>query len=147
MTEVVFVDTNVFVYTRDTTERDKHQAARHWVEALWDSRLGRTSFQVLNEYYVTVTRKLDRKMTPSKAYEDIQDLMAWNPVTFSATLLGDSWSIQERFGFSWWDSLVVAAAKEAGSGIILTEDLQPGQSIDGLLVVSPFSDAPEIHIR
>ena len=145
MTDTAFVDTNVFVYSRDTTERDKHRAARHWVEMLWDNQLGRTSFQVLNEYYVTVTRKLDRKMTPSNAYEDVQDLMTWNPVTFSAMLLDESWAIQARFGFSWWDSLVIAAAKEAGSNIILTEDLQSGQSIDGLVVVSPFLVSPEAH--
>lgn len=57
MTDTVFADTNVLVYARDTAHPDKQAMAMHWLERLWREQKGRTSHQVLNEYYVTVTRK------------------------------------------------------------------------------------------
>ncbi len=63
MTETVFVDTNVLVYARDPSEGEKHQKAWRWVMDLWNSRAGRVSYQVLHEYYLTVTQKLDPGLT------------------------------------------------------------------------------------
>jgi predicted nucleic acid-binding protein len=142
VTAPVFVDTNVFVYARDTTERDKHESAVRWLELLWRRRLGRTSYQVLNEYYVTVTMKLDRRLSACRAREDLRDLMNWDPITFSEPLMADAWTVQDRYGFSWWDALIVAAARSSGSRYLLTEDLQSAQQIDELEVVSPFATDP-----
>ena len=62
MSATVFVDTNVLVYARGATNRHKHNAATAWLSMLWDEQLGKLSYQVLNEYYFTVTTKLDRKL-------------------------------------------------------------------------------------
>lgn len=107
MTAPIFVDTNVFVYARDLSEPDKQKAAQTWLEVLWNERVGRSSFQVLNEYYVTVTKKLDHPMPVELARQDVQDLLAWNPTDLNVDLLVDTWSVEERFRYSWWDALIV----------------------------------------
>ena len=142
MTALIFVDTNVLVYSRDASDVAKQEKASAWLAELWNAQRGRTSFQVLNEYYVTVTKKLDRAVPTAQAREDVEDLFSWDPITFSSDLLLDGWSLQDRFGFSWWDSLVVAAARASGSTCLLTEDLQHGQMIDELRIVSPFELEP-----
>lgn len=139
----VFVDTNVFVYARDSSEPEKHSRAVAWLNALWASRLGRTSFQVLNQYYVTVTQKLAHALPPQEARDDVRDLLTWRPVSQDANVLTDAWHVQDRLGFTWWDSLVVAAARACNAEVLLTEDLQHGQVIDGLRVLSPFEIEPE----
>ena len=79
MTAPVFVDTNVIVYARDAREPAKQRLAETWLDHLWHERLGRISFQVLSEYYVSVTRKLDPGLTPEEAWDDVNALLAWHP--------------------------------------------------------------------
>ena len=110
---------------------------------LWRSGRGRTGVQVLNEYYLNVTRKLSRPMDRAAAREDVEDLMAWRPAAVSGDLVLRGFEIEERFGYGWWDSLVIAAALEQGCACLLTEDLQHGQSIWGLRILCPFRTAPE----
>ena len=138
----VFVDTNVLVYARDASEPRKQPAAARWIRSLWERGDGRVSVQVLQEYYVTVTRKLRPGLTPAHARSDVRDLMAWQPVTIDAALLDAAWSIEDRFGLSLWDSLIVAAAQDAGCDSLLTEDLAHGMQLDGLVVASPFESDP-----
>jgi len=143
----VFVDTNVIVYSRDSTDPEKQRAASDWLDQLWQLRCGRISFQVLNEYYVTVTRKLMRPILVSQAREDVQDLLAWNPVNLTSNQLEDAWSIEDRFGFSWWDSLIVAAARASECAYLLTEDLQHEQSIDNLKIINPFERKADVVLQ
>lgn len=137
-----FVDTNVLVYARDDLEPEKQPVAQGWLEYLWDSGEGRTGIQVLNEYYVTVTRNVRQPMAEDDARADIADLAGWRPVGIDEDLVGTAWEIQDRFGLHFWDALVVAAARAAGCDTLLTEDLQHGQDLDGLRVVNPFAQAP-----
>lgn len=138
----VFVDTNVLVYAADPGMGDKHAAARAWLEHLARRRAGRLSYQVLQEYYVTVTRKLTRPMDPGEAREDVRDLLAWDPVRIDEGVLEGAWQVQDRSGLAFWDALIVAAARSAGCDALLTEDLQDGQDLDGLVVVDPFAHHP-----
>jgi predicted nucleic acid-binding protein len=71
MTARVFVDTNVLVYARDRTDEEKHARALEWLAALWQERAGRLSWQVLQEYYVTATRKLEPPRDLADAREDV----------------------------------------------------------------------------
>lgn len=137
-----FVDTNVLVYARDDLEPEKQPVARGWIEYLWNTGTGRTGIQVLNEYYVTVTRNVRQPMAEEAARAEIADLAGWRPVGIDEDLVGTAWEIQNRFGFHFWDALVVAAAKAAGCETLLTEDLQHGEDLDGLRVVNPFEEAP-----
>lgn len=142
MTGSVFVDTNVIVYGRDTSDPDKHARARAWMDHLWTSGRGRLSWQVLSEYYVTVTRKVSHPLEPSEARADVTDLATWSPVVVDHEVVEAAWAIQDRYRLSWWDALVVAAARLAGCSAILTEDLQAGQDLDGVVVVDPFTTEP-----
>lgn len=139
----VFVDTNVLVYARDGSEPAKQPQATAWLQFLWETREGRTSQQVLHEYYVTVTQKLSPGLTAGEARDEIRDLLAWRPVVLDAALLERAWFDQDQYTISFWDALVVAAARAAGCDRLLTEDLQDGQDLGGVVVVDPFLHAPE----
>ena len=138
----IFVDTNVLVYARDQTDEAKHRRAMEWMSALWQGRIGSLSWQVLQEYYVTVTGKLSPPRSREDAREDVASLVTWRPVTIDLATIDRAWDVEDRCGFSWWDSLIVAAAQLGGCSHLLSEDLQDGQSLDGLTVISPFSHDP-----
>lgn len=138
----VFVDSNVFVYSRDESEPEKQPRARAWLEGLWESRRGRVSAQVLEEFYVTVTQKLDPGLPTREARSDVRALGAWNPVAIDHSLQPAAWDIEDRYGFSFWDSLVLAAARRLDCGHVLTEDLQHGQEVEGMQIMDPFERAP-----
>ncbi len=143
----VFVDTNVLVYARDRSEPDKQRRAADWMANLWDTGLGRLSYQVIQEYYVTLTRKLDPPRSTEDAREDIAALRAWNPVSVDQRTIEAAWDIEDRYGYSWWDSLIVAAARQSGCRYLLTEDLRNGHEIDTLTIISPFTHEPEEVLR
>jgi predicted nucleic acid-binding protein len=83
MTAAVFVDTNVLVYARDASEPAKRAVAIQWLEQLWSEHRGRTSTQVLSEYYATVTGKLRRRLDRETAWGHVRDLLAWEPQEIS----------------------------------------------------------------
>ncbi len=143
MSATVFVDTNVLVYFRDNSETEKQHKAAAWLSYLWQERLGRLSTQVLNEYYVTVTQKLSPGLSREEARADIRNLMVWEPVPIDEKIIENAWFLQDRFRFSWWDSLIVAAARRADCEYLLSEDLQHGQKLDGLKIIDPFAVRPE----
>jgi predicted nucleic acid-binding protein len=138
----VFVDTNVLVYLRDSTEPEKQRQAPEWVGHLWETGLGRISTQVLKEYYVTVTAKLAPGMPVEEAWADVLALRAWDPLPASADLIEDAWAVEDRYGFAFWDALVVAAAQRLDCALLLTEELTDGQELGGVRVVSPFRALP-----
>ena len=139
----IFVDTNVLVYALDAGRREKHERAVAWMDAIWASRRGRLSFQVLQEFYVTVTQKLAPGLDRDRARAEVRDLMVWRPVAMAPAVHEGAWSVQDRFSISWWDALIVSAAQVSGCQFLLTEDLQDGQDLDGTQVVNPFAHPPE----
>jgi predicted nucleic acid-binding protein len=141
MTAPVFVDTNVLLYAIDDRDPRKQQAARAWRAELWKSRRGRISFQVLQEFYVNVAQKWPAAKEDARA--EVRDLMAWKPIAVDAAVIERGWKIQDRYQISFWDALIVAAAKLSLCGFLLTEDLQAGQDIDGVVIVNPFRSGPE----
>ncbi len=143
MSARVFVDTNVLVYVRDASESKKQPRAAEWMAALWDTGSGRVSYQVLNEYYVTVTSKLDPGLPKEAAREDVEALVTWQPRVLDHGVLETACEIQDRYGFTYWDSLIAAAAATMDCGVLLTEDLSDGQDILGVRVVDPFSHHPD----
>jgi predicted nucleic acid-binding protein len=140
MTAPVFVDTNVLIYALDDADLKKQAAAREWRAELWKRRQGRISFQVLQEFYVKVTRQWPK--VRQEARSEVRDLLAWRPVTVDGVILERAWKMQGSFQLSFWDALIVAAAKSASCRYLLTEDLQADQDLDGLLVVNPFRYEP-----
>ena len=145
MTAPVFVDTNVFLYALDPSQPTKQQAAKVWREELWKSRLGRTSFQVLQEFYANVAQKWPSNRDDARA--EIRDLLSWRPAVTNAAILEEGWKLQDRYVLSFGDALVVAAAKSLACRYLLTEDLQTNRNLDGLIVISPFVTDPAILSR
>ncbi len=141
----VFVDTNVLVYARDPDHVEKQEQALAWMGHLWASGEGRISAQVLNEYYVTVTRRLTPGLSHVEARADIEDLVSWNPQPIDAALIRQAFEIRESAQLSHWDALIVAAARRAGCEYLLTEDLSDGQRIDTVTVLSPFTHSPSLR--
>jgi predicted nucleic acid-binding protein len=103
---------------------------------------GRLSLQVLQEYYVTVTRKLEPGLTEEEARDDVAALGTWGPLAPDLALLEAAWSEQDRYALSFWDARIMAAARRLGCAILLTEDLQDGQDLNGVVVRSPFTTRP-----
>ncbi|NKI36446.1 PIN domain-containing protein [Wenzhouxiangella sp. XN79A] len=139
MTDRYFVDTNILVYSRDTRDPTKHRIARRWLAELWSSGNGRISTQVLKEYYQTVTRRLKPGMARDDARADVRDLQTWKPLELTAATFEQAWSIEDRMKISWWDALIVAAARQTGCTFLISEDLQSGQIIENLTIIDPFS--------
>lgn len=133
-----FVDTNILLYARDASEPIKQAMAASLINDLWGGRTGRLSFQVLQEYYYNATRKLKPGLPETIAREDVRSLLAWKPMQADAVLLDMAWALMDRYGFSWWDAQIVAAAKRSGCERLLSEDMQHGLNVDGLSIVNPF---------
>ncbi len=141
MSALAFVDTNVFLYAVDDANLQKQHAAREWTSELWKTRRGRTSFQVLQEFYAKAIQKSLASRQAARA--EVKDLLAWRPVPIQAGILLEGWKVQDRYQLSFWDSLIVAAAKAASCQYLLTEDLNAGQDLDGVIVVNPFRSTPD----
>jgi predicted nucleic acid-binding protein len=143
MSARVFVDSNVLVYQRDSSEERKQTQADSWIRRLWETRSGRISYQVLHEYYVNVTSKLKPGLSAEEAQEDVRNLMAWKPLALDWPILDGAFVMEQRFELSFWDALIVSAAQRAECPYLITEDFQAGQDLDGVLVVNPFVRPPE----
>jgi predicted nucleic acid-binding protein len=139
MTATVFVDTNVLVYWRDSTEPVKQARARDWLDLLWREQRGRTSVQVLSEFHVVLTRKPKFRLPLDEAWRDVHAFMTWNPQPLDAALMERAHAIERRYKLSWWDSLVVAAAQAQDCALLLTEDMQDGVEYGGVVIRNPFT--------
>ena len=144
MTGPLFVDTNVLIYARDSREPRKQQAARTWLEYLWREQLGRTSTQVLNEYYTNATGKLAAWITQGDARAEVRRYQHWKPWQIDHQTVETAWAVEARYKLGWWDSMIVAAAQHQSCTLLLAEHLQHGQVIDKLQIVNPFLVGPEI---
>jgi len=133
-----FVDTNVLVYVRDSSEPEKQPLAKQWLEYLWENENGKISAQVMNEYYVTVTQKLKPGLSNEQARADLRALAVWKPLDISATLIEATWDTQDKYGYSWWDSLVITSALFLDCKYLLSEDMQHEQKIGKLTIINPF---------
>ena len=142
MTAPVFVDTNVLVYSRDARDALKQGRAREWLEFLWEARRGRISRQVLQEYYVTVTRKLSPGLGTDDARSDVRALFHWLHAIDPTVIIESAWAFQDRCQLSFWDALILGAAQAMGCGTVLSEDLPTGQVLEGIRIVSPFKTRP-----
>lgn len=139
MTAPVFVDTNVLVYARDERAPAKQVRAKAWLEHLWRERLGRTSMQVVSEYYVTLKRLGAAGSAAEEIWESATRYFAWKPLPADEPLLRRAREIEQRHRLGWWDSMVVGAAQLQDCALLLSEDLQDGAVFGGVTVRSPFT--------
>jgi predicted nucleic acid-binding protein len=137
-----FVDTNVLLYAYDAAEVGKQPIARETLDRLWRGRAGTLSTQVLQEFYNAATRKLDPPVRRAEAREIIDLYTAWPVVTLDPTLILAATRLEEVHQLSYWDALIVEAARVVGAERLLTEDLQHGRTIEGVRIDNPFLPAP-----
>ena len=140
----VFVDTNVLIYSEDGRVPEKQAQALAWLRVLWQRRAGRLSNQVLNEFYTNVTRKIKPPMQPGDARAEVRRYQRWQPWAIDHPTVETAWSVESRFGFSYWDALIVASAQTLGCRYLLSEDMQHGQVVDSVQILNPFLIGPEI---
>lgn len=136
-----FVDTNILVYAHDTSAGYKHERARALLEELWETRHGCLSVQILQEFFVNVTRKIPKPLDPAVAEEIIADLSRWHTHVPAADDVLGAIGIHQRMGISFWDAMMVRSAIEIGCEVVYSENLNHGQSYDGTRVENPFRDA------
>jgi len=132
-----FFDTNVLVYADDKAAPAKQRRALELVADHRRAGTGVVSLQVLQEYFVTVTRKLqvDARIARRKV-----ELLAEFDV--AAPELADilaAIDLHRLHGLSFWDALIVRSAKQAGCSVLLTEDFQHGREMEGIRIINPFT--------
>lgn len=135
-----FVDTNVLIYAYDRTAGDRHMRAKLLVAELWKSRRGCLSVQVLQEFYVVGVRKLTQTAS-SELRLILNDLALWRvhaPDTSDVLAAAD---LHQRYQVSFWDAMVLQSAARLTCAVVWSEDLNPGQSYQGVRVLNPFATA------
>jgi predicted nucleic acid-binding protein len=138
MTDKVFVDTNILVYAHDLDAGLKRPVAAGLLKDLWVTRRGLLSTQVLREFYVNITRKIPSPLSPANARDLLRPYCAWQVLVLGPEMVLRASEIEERNGLSFWDALIVTAAVQGHAAKILSEDLNPGQTIEGVLIENPF---------
>ena len=133
-----FVDTNVLVYAYDNSNAQKQEKAKQLLQQLWQQQTGCISIQVLQEFFVTVTRKLANPVTPAEASQIIADFGLWRVHQPQVEDVLSAIHIQQQYQLSFWDSMIIRSANQLGCHILWTEDLNEGQKIEGGAIQSPF---------
>lgn len=116
----------------------KHARAKQLIEELWRNRSGVVSTQVLQELCVNLRRKAGKPVGLKTVREIIADYLAWDVVTNTGESILDALEVEDRYGISFWDALVVQAAETSGAEVLYSENLSHGQIYDGVRVVNPF---------
>jgi predicted nucleic acid-binding protein len=132
------VDTNLLVYAEDRDAGEKHTLAVELLRALWERGDGVVSIQVLQEFFITVTRKVRRPLKPDVAARIVGQYLTWRTVENDGALLLAAIERMSVHRLSFWDALVVEAAVRAGCDLLFSEDLSHGQRFGKLRVVNPF---------
>lgn len=135
-----FVDTNVLVYAYDRAAGARHERARRLVEELWTNGNGVLSTQVLQEFYVNVRSKARAPISREAARALIADYLAWDPVVNDGAAVLDAVDLADRYRLSFWDALVVVAARSGGAAVIYSEDFNDGQAFGPVRIVNPFRE-------
>lgn len=134
----VFLDTNILVYAYDISSGSKHDVARNIVADLWNFRTGVLSIQVLQELFVTVTKKIPKPLDVKTTRDIVRDFLLWEVVDNDGELMMAAMDVQMKYHYAFWDSLIIAAAIKSGASILMTEDLNNGRIIEGVLIKNPF---------
>ena len=133
-----FIDTNVLVYACDGHDPRKHARAQEVLASGLKDETAVLSVQVLGEFLNVVTKRIPNPLSISEA-EEVMDLVAILPVVeVDVPLVRRAINTHREYGIAYWDSLIVAAAERAGCTQIVSEDLNPGQTYHGIVVVNPF---------
>jgi predicted nucleic acid-binding protein len=135
-----FVDASVLVYAFDSSAGQKRDAAQALLERLWDRNTGCVSIQVLQEFFVTVTKKVARPLPVEEAAARIRELATWRVFAPAANDVLGAIDLHRQAKIGFWDAMIVLAAAESGCDVLWTEDLNDGQMLRGVRVRNPFTE-------
>jgi predicted nucleic acid-binding protein len=139
MNDKTFVDTNVLIYAHDIDAAAKYETAKRVLRELWKERNGVLSTQVLQEFYVNVTRKIRRPISRESARKVVIAYTIWCQETTPAEIAA-AFRIEDESGIGFWDALILASAVKSGAARLLSEDLNAGQMIAGVRIENPFAN-------
>ncbi len=146
-TPLVFVDSGVLLATLDAADPALQNAARAWVAWCWCARSGRISTQVLNEFYNGALKAFDitdkTAVTPAHVRTHVRRLREWQPPHLDRYAVDGAWDLQDRYGLSYWNALIVSSAQQQGCAYLLSLELPAGQAMDGLQVIHPATTQPQ----
>ena len=137
MSDKTFVDTNVLIYAHDVDAKSKHEIAESVLRKLWGDQSGVLSAQVLQEFYVNVTRKILHPLSKQSARLVVSTYFIWCVETTHAEI-STAFRLEDEYRIGFWDALIVAAALKSGANRVLSEDLNAGQTIAGVRIENPF---------
>src|SRR5271168_4507127 len=137
MSVKTFVDANILIYAHDVDATGKHEVAKKALRELWNERHGVLSMQVLQEFYVNVTRKIASPLPKDVARLVVNSYSIWCVETTPAEIAA-AFRIEDESRIGFWDALIVSSAAKSGATRILSEDLNSEQMISGVLVENPF---------
>ena len=136
MTVPYFLDTNILIYAaagRDQAEQKRRRAR----ELIVDAEFG-TSTQVLQEFYVNVTRKIARPLSAERGLSWVERLAKLPIVETDVQLIKAAIGLSVRYRISYWDGAILAAAARLGTNLVYSEDLQHTGKFGTVQVVNPF---------
>lgn len=142
-----FIDTNVLLYAYDQGGDHRHDRALALVTELGRSRTGVLSVQILQEFYVNVTRKILVPLTVHDAQQSLRTLSRWavhSPLAHDVVAAAE---IADSSKISFWDAMVVRSASQMGCRVLWSEDLNSGQTITGVEIRNPFALDPTLGDR
>lgn len=144
---MIFVDTNVLLYSHDRRDFEKADRSQFWLRELAKRTAGIVNLQVLNEFTEVLLRKKWFE-TPERVFAIATDFAALGDSPLTKKAADSARHLHLRYGYSWWDCLLLASALELGCTHFLSEDLQDGQAIEdsggkSLTILSPFAHSPE----
>jgi predicted nucleic acid-binding protein len=138
MSDKYFVDTNVLIYAHDASAGAKHERARALVEELWRTRSGVVSTQILQELAVNLRRKAAQPPSAKTMRDIVSDYLSWPVVVNTGDSILEALQLEERYQISFWDALVIEAARTSGAKVLYSEDLSDGQMYGSVRVVNPL---------
>jgi predicted nucleic acid-binding protein len=138
MSDKTFIDSNILIYAHDVDAKSKHQIAKNALQQLWSTRSGALSMQVLQEFYVNVTRKISVPLPKEVARQVVESYAIWCIET-TPNEIRSAFRMEDEARIGFWDAMIVASAVKSGATRILSEDLNAGQAIQGVKVENPFT--------
>lgn len=141
-TDLVFVDTNILIYARDTTAGEKQRVAAEWLERLAGSARGRVNLQVVNELTRFILRKEPHRPLAAVRAE-VGRFAIWGKRALDEGDVDLAWEIRRASGFPWFDCLLLASASNDGCDVFLSEDMRDGARFGRLTIVDPFRHDPD----
>lgn len=132
----IFIDSNIIIYAHDADAGMRHKIAKRLIRELWEhDRYGHISVQVLQEVFVNLVRHNVKLRT---AQDIVKTYSVWPVIENTVSLLEHGMAEMSRWKLSFWDGMILAAARQSGASVLWSEDFNTGQNYGGIEAVNPL---------